>query len=306
MKNCVFNGWLFLDKPEGPSSNKVLQSVRKLYGFPKGGFVGTLDPTASGFLPIAIGKATKTIKYLENCEKEYEFRVDWSKKTSTGDSEGRTINKSDLFPLETKIRNSLKVIKGLKTQIPPSYSAIKVNGKRAYKLAREGISFKIPARPIKIYDIKMINTNQSNLTDFYVRCSSGTYIRSLAESIADECNAICHVTKLRRTGFGKLDKKLISLDSLSSLMHIDNLIEELKPIDYIFDKEIKIEIDYNDVKLLLNGVKIPIKRSLLDNINAKDSKTGKIFIASYKRDFLAIGKLVKNEFYPKEVFDLSE
>ena len=89
-------------------------------------------------------------------------------------------------------------------------------------------------------------------------------------------------------------------------MHIDNLIEELKPIDYIFDKEIKIEIDYNDVKLLLNGVKISIKKSLLDNINAKESKTGKNFIASYKTDFLAIGKLIKNDFYPKEVFDLSE
>ena len=306
MKTYFFNGWLFLDKPVGLSSNKVLQTIRKLYGYPKGGFVGTLDPLASGFLPIAIGKATKAIKYLENCQKEYEFRVDWSKKTSTGDSEGRTIKKSDLFPLETKIRSSLKTIQDLKTQTPPNYSAIKVNGKRAYKLARKGVSFKIPERPIKIYDLTMINTNQSNLTDFYVRCSSGTYIRSLAESIADECNAICHVTKLRRTGFGKLDKKLISLDSLLSLMHIDNLKEELKPIDYIFDKELKIEIDYNDVKLLLNGVKISIKKSLLDNINAKESKTGKIFIASYKTDFLAIGKLVKNDFYPKEVFDLSE
>ena len=126
MKTYSFNGWLFLDKPEGLSSNKVLQTIRKLYGYPKGGFVGTLDPLASGFLPIAIGKATKAIKYLENCQKEYEFRVDWSKKTSTGDSEGRTIKKSDLFPLETKIRSSLKTIQDLRTQTPPNYSAIKV------------------------------------------------------------------------------------------------------------------------------------------------------------------------------------
>ena len=304
MKNFSFNGWLFLDKPEGLSSNKALQMVRKLYGYSKAGFVGTLDPIASGFLPIAIGKATKAIKYLENCKKEYEFRVDWSKKTSTGDSEGHIIKKNDSFPSEIKIRNSLKTLQNLRTQIPPNYSAIKVNGKRAYKLAREGISFKIPSRPIKIYDLRIIKSNQPNLTDFYVKCSAGTYIRSLAESIADECNSICHVTKLRRTGFGKLDKKLISLDSLLSLMHIDNLIEELKPIDYIFDKEIKIEIDYNNVKLLLNGVKISIKKSILDNINAKEPITDKIIIASYKKDFLAIGKLVKNDFYPREVFDL--
>ena len=303
MKTYFFNGWLFLDKPVGLSSNKVLQTIRKLYGYPKGGFVGTLDPLASGFLPIAIGKATKAIKYLENCQKEYEFRVDWSKKTSTGDSEGRTIKKSDLFPLETKIRSSLKTIQDLKTQTPPNYSAIKVNGKRAYKLAREGVSFKIPERPIKIYDLTMINTNQSNLTDFYVKCSSGTYIRSLAESIADECNAICHVTKLRRTGFGKLDKKLISLDSLLSLMHIDNLINIVRPLGCVFEDNNRLELKYDDAKKLFKGIPINLHEKEIKNFFLDSSSKNRI-IAKYKDDLFVVGILDKITLYPKTVIDL--
>ena len=303
MKTNFFNGWLFLDKPVGLSSNKVLQTIRKLYGYPKGGFVGTLDPLASGFLPIAVGKATKAIKYLENCQKEYEFRVDWSKKTSTGDSEGRTIKKSDIFPLETKIRSSLKAIQDLKTQTPPNYSAIKVNGKRAYKLAREGIRFKIPERPIKIYDLTMINTNQSNLTDFYVRCSSGTYIRSLAESIADECNAICHVTKLRRTGFGKLDKKLISLDSLLSLMHIDNLINIVRPLGCVFEDNNRLELKYDDAKKLFKGIPINLHEKEIKNFFLDSSSKNRI-IAKYKDDLFVVGILDKITLYPKTVIDL--
>ena len=305
-KNKKSNGWLFLDKPVGLSSNKILQTVRKIFENQKAGYVGTLDPLASGFLPIALGKATRVIYYLENSQKEYEFDVLWGKQTSTGDSEGKIVKESSIIPSKNKILNAVESIKKIKKQRPPRFSAIKINGKRAYDLARKGIDFKISDRPIDILDLRLLKLHNSHLAEFYVRCSSGTYVRSLAESIAEKCHSLCHVVRLRRIGFGKLDKKLISLDSLLSLMHIDNLKEELKPIDYIFDKEIKIEIDYNDVKLLLNGVKISIKKSLLDNINAKESKTNKVFIASYKKDFLAIGKIVENDFYPKEVFDLSE
>ena len=305
-KNKKSNGWLFLDKPVGLSSNKILQTVRKIFENQKAGYVGTLDPLASGFLPIALGKATRVIYYLENSQKEYEFDVLWGKQTSTGDSEGKIVKESSIIPSKNKILNAVESIKKIKKQRPPRFSAIKIDGERAYNLARKGIDFKISDRPIDILDLRLLKLHNSHLAEFYVRCSSGTYVRSLAESIAEKCHSLCHVVRLRRIGFGKLDKKLISLDSLLSLMHIDNLKEELKPIDYIFDKEIKIEIDYNDVKLLLNGVKISIKKSLLDNINAKESKTNKVFIASYKKDFLAIGKIVENDFYPKEVFDLSE
>ena len=303
MKNFSFNGWLFLDKPEGLSSNKALQMVRKLYGYSKAGFVGTLDPIASGFLPIAIGKATKAIKYLENCKKEYEFRVDWSKKTSTGDSEGHIIKKNDSFPSEIKIRNSLKTLQNLRTQIPPNYSAIKVNGKRAYKLAREGISFKIPSRPIKIYDLRIIKSNQPNLTDFYVKCSAGTYIRSLAESIADECNSICHVTKLRRTGFGKLDKKLISLDSLLSLMHIDNLINIVRPLGCVFEDNNRLELKYDDAKKLFKGIPINLHEKEIKNFFLDSSSKNRI-IAKYKDDLFVVGILDKITLYPKTVIDL--
>ena len=299
------NGWLFLDKPSGKSSNYVLQKIKKQFNINKLGFVGTLDPLASGFLPIAFGKATKTIRYIEKSYKEYLFSINWGIKTSTGDYEGEIVNTNKTIPDLKSIREALIKMKNIKRQTPHKFSAKKINGIRAYNLARKGVNFELSAQHINILEFDL-KESQNNSATFYVKSSSGTYIRSLAETLSEMLGTFGFVSSLHRVGFGNLDKKLISLDSLLSLMHIDNLKEELKPIDYIFDKEIKIEIDYNDVKLLLNGVKISIKKSLLDNINDKESKTNKVFIASYKKDFLAIGKIVENDFYPKEVFDLSE
>lgn len=303
-KNKKSNGWLFLDKPVGLSSNKILQTVRKIFENQKAGYVGTLDPLASGFLPIALGKATKVICYLDNAQKEYEFDVLWGKQTLTGDLEGKIIKESSIIPSKNKILNAIEVVKKFKKQRPPKFSAIKIDGQRAYDLARKGIDFKISDRSVDIFDLKLLKLHNSRLAVFYVRCSSGTYVRSLAESIAEECHSLCHVVRLRRTGFGKLDKKLISLDSLSSLMHIDKLIKKLKPIDYIFDKEIKIDIDYNDVKILLNGGKILIKDNIINELISKRSSFGNFVVACYKSNFLAVGALLGNEFHPKKVLDL--
>ena len=303
-KNKKSNGWLFLDKPVGLSSNKILQVIRKIFENQKAGYVGTLDPLASGFLPIALGKATRVIYYLENAQKEYEFDVLWGKQTSTGDMEGKIVKESSIIPSKTKILSAVEAIKKCKKQRPPKFSAIKIDGKRAYDLARKGIDFKISDRPIDILDLRLLRFHNSHLAEFYVRCSSGTYVRSLAESIAEKCHSLCHVVRLRRIGFGKLDKKLISLDSLSSLMHIDKLIKKLKPIDYIFDKEIKIDIDYNDVKILLNGGKILIKDNTINEILSKRSSFGNLVVACYKSNFMAVGSLIGNEFHPKKVLDL--
>ena len=206
------SNFYLLDKPKTWTSQDLCTKLKKNFKFKKVGHSGTLDPNADGLMLLATNGYTKLFDYIDNTNKTYKVIaiLGYSSPTLDVDSEIKKHDDISAEQLKPQIQEFLTNLVGESTQTPPIYSAIKVNGKRAYKLAREGIRFKIPERQIKIYDLTMINTNQSNLTDFYVKCSSGTYIRSLAESIADECNAICHVTKLRRTGFGKLDKKMVA------------------------------------------------------------------------------------------------
>ena len=144
------NGWIFVDKPIGLSSNSVLQIIRKLFKGCKAGYVGTLDPLATGFLPVALGKATKTIKYLEKADKEYIFTVHWGIKTLSGDLEGLITEKKAIFPTQQLIEKKIESYLGYKEQTPPRFSAIKINGIRSYKIAREGKKFQPPKRKIII------------------------------------------------------------------------------------------------------------------------------------------------------------
>lgn len=302
-KDSNANGWIFIDKPIGVSSNKLLQKVRKLFLFPKAGYVGTLDPMAMGFLPIAIGKATKTIKYLEKEDKEYTFTVQWGEKTNTGDIEGKIIGKTSFFPNEKSVIKAVKKFKGKILQTPSKYSALKINGKRAYKMVREGENFKMPTREVEIFDFKIIQTLNKYKTIFYIKCSSGMYIRTLAEDLAHSLGTYAHILTLRRVGFGKLDKKLISLDSLISLMHIDKLINNLKPIDVIFEKVKRIDLKKNEAKDLLDG------KSLFNfEVNQKEKKKincNHLTVAKYKKELFVVGNFKDNCFYPETILNMN-
>ena len=155
MKKNKIYGWVFLDKPIGISSNAVLQKVRKIFGYCKAGYVGTLDPLASGFLPIALGDATKTIRYLENISKEYIFEVEWGVKTNTADIEGILEKTCEIYPSKEKIKNATKKFKGIYFQEPQKFSSKKINGIRAYKLARNNAKFKLSKKKVTIFDLKL-------------------------------------------------------------------------------------------------------------------------------------------------------
>ena len=302
-KNNV-NGWIFLDKPSGKSSNNVLQEIKKKFNPEKLGFVGTLDPLASGFLPIAFGKATKTIKYIEKSEKEYFFTVNWGKKTSTGDKEGEIIKTTYVLPEKRNIIQAVKKVEKTKLQVPHKFSAKKINGKRAYELARKGKNFKLTAQQINISKLDIIEL-EKYFGSFYAKVSSGTYIRSLAESLSEELGTYGYVCTLRRVGFGNLDKKLISLDFLLSLMHIDKLISILNPLDCIFEDENRLDLKYEDVKKLLNGIPVNIEEIHKKSFFLDSSLKSRI-IAKYKDDLMVIGNLENNIFYPKTVMDLRD
>ncbi len=294
------HGWIFIDKPIGISSNRILQKVRSLFLRCKAGYVGTLDPMASGFLPLALGKATKTIQYLNENKKEYVFTVTWGKKTSTGDVEGEIIEENKLFPKEDEIKLRLINFLGNIEQIPPKFSAIKVNGERAYKLARLKEKFEMSPRKVKIFDLKHVKTVNSKETQFFLKCSSGTYVRTLAEDLAKSLGTVCYLSDLRRVGFGNLDKKLISLDYLVSLMHIDKLIKVLKPVDYVFKDMKFIDLKLEEAKLLIDGKFIELTN------RAQFQSDNDFIIAKYEEKLIVIGKLVNGFFYPKNVMNLSK
>ena len=300
----IINGWLFLDKPTGKSSNLVLKEIKKKFNLKKIGFVGTLDPLASGFLPIAVGKATKIIKYIEKNDKEYLFTVCWGKKTSTADKEGDILQTTDKIPKKSEIIKALHKFKNIKKQSPPKFSAKKINGQRAYKLARSGFDFTLKEQDIKISHLNLLGLEKKSAS-FYIKSSSGTYIRSLAESFSEILGTLGFVSKLRRVGFGNLDKKLISLDSLLSLMHIDNLINKIKPLDYIFNSEIKLDLNCEDAQKLLNGKPIDLKPKDIKKFILDSSIKSRI-IAKYKNDLMVVGVLNNNILYPKTVMDLSK
>ena len=168
-----------MDKPIGISSNSALQKVRKVFKNCKAGYVGTLDPLASGFLPIALGDATKTIKYLESKFKEYIFEVNWGIKTNSGDIEGQVENTCKLYPTETMIKTTTTKFIGQHFQDPQKFSSKKVNGVRAYELARRNAKFELKKKKVSILDFELITTLSKQKSKFYVKCSAGTYVRSL-------------------------------------------------------------------------------------------------------------------------------
>ena len=293
------NGWIFIDKPIGLSSNRTLGIIKKTFMNCKAGFVGTLDPLASGFLPVALGKSTKTIKFLSHYYKEYIFQVEWGAKSSTGDLEGEIEKDEKNIPSKEKIKKLLEKFNGVYYQKPHRFSSKKIGGIRAYKLARENKEFNLKTQRKTIFDLQVIDFVSSSKTLFYIKCSSGTYIRSLAEDMANLLKTYGMVTSLRRIGFGNLDKKLISLDYLLSLGHIDDFLNILKPVDLIFDKFTQIYLDKKEFGYILNGRPIEMK----DKKNFNKLLDSEFILAKFKNESVAIGYFKDGIFYPKNLLN---
>ena len=289
------SGWFFLDKPIGMSSNFALQKIRRIFNNSKAGFVGTLDPLASGFLPIALGKATKIIPFIEKCDKRYVFTVKWGIKTETGDSEGKIIKECGKFPKKVEILNALGEFCGNIEQFPHKYSSVKINGQRAHKLARKNIKFQINKRQIKVNNFTLINNISEKLSSFFVDCSAGTYVRSLAESLGESLGTLATVVELRRIGFNNFNKKLISLDYLLSLVHSDELKMLVHPIDAVMNNVFKIQLDHNQVKKVLSGSFVHMdKKSTITNKN-------NVVLAKHEDNYIALGLIKDCAFHPKKL-----
>ena len=228
------HGWINLDKPSGISSAKAVAIVRRVFNAAKAGHGGTLDPLASGVLPIALGEATKTVSFAMSQQKSYEFELAWGVETSTDDSEGVVTRQSNHRPDATAINSALAYYQGQIDQVPPLYSAVKIKGKRAYSLARNaknGVpSVTLAARQVHIESFRLLSSNATHAR-FFVACGKGTYIRALARDLGRDLDTAAHVTALRRLSVGQFHANYaISLDFLETLTHSAAAFEHLHPV----------------------------------------------------------------------------
>ena len=278
------DGIILVNKEKDFTSHDVVSIVKKITES-KVGHTGTLDPNATGVLPLLIGNATKISKYLINHDKEYEAVIQLGKKTTTADIEGEVIEEKEVpEKIYIECENILKSFIGKQKQTPPAYSAIKVNGKKLYSYAREGIKLEIEPRNIEIYNIELMNINkEEKQISFRVSCSKGTYIRSLCEDIADKLGTVGYMKDLKRTKVGDFEiKEAITIGELKEKFE-KNDFSDVITIENIFKDMPKIELNENNIKQYLNGVKITEKNQ--DGIY-------RIF---YKNEFNGIGIVKDNK-----------
>ncbi|GAK34766.1 tRNA pseudouridine synthase B [Iodidimonas nitroreducens] len=214
------HGWVILDKPLGLSSSQGVGKVRGLLDARKAGHAGTLDPLASGVLPIGLGEATKAMPFIVDSTKDYVFSIAFGEARSTDDCEGEVVARSDVIPNEAAILAALPQFIGEIAQVPPAYSAIKLDGKRAYALARGGETPLLQARPVHVHDLRYLGPDEAGHGRFFMCCGKGTYVRSLARDLSQSLDTVGHVAALRRTRVGPFhERAAISLENLEKVRH---------------------------------------------------------------------------------------
>ena len=255
------NGIILIDKPKEYTSHDVVALIKKI-SKEKVGHTGTLDPNATGVLPLLVGKATGISKYLINHNKIYIATLKLGTKTDTADSEGNIIEQKDVIELyEEKVVNVLNQMIGKQKQVPPIYSAIKVNGKKLYEYARQGKQVEVKAREIEIFQMKLLEINlEENEIQFEISCSKGTYIRTVCEKVAENLNTVGYMKELRRIEVGNFNIK--DTIKIEDIKNNENLLEEnVISIEEFFKDREKIELTDKELELFLNGVKLNNKCS---------------------------------------------
>lgn len=252
-KGLPLNGWLNIDKDKDMGATQVVAAVRRLTGAAKAGHAGTLDPMATGVLPVALGEATKTVPYMQDAEKEYGFTVRWGAATNTDDAAGEVIETSDNRPSEADIMAVLPEFTGVITQVPPQFSAIKIKGQRAYDIARRGDVADIQPREVTVYDLQCLNAEQDH-AEFLLRCGKGTYVRAIARDMAKRLGTCGHVTVLRRLRVGNFsEKSAISLAKLEEILHNKPPEQVLLPVAAALDDIPALPLTEDEAQRLSRG-----------------------------------------------------
>ncbi len=256
------DGWLVVDKPAGMTSAHVVARVRRLLDARKVGHAGTLDPMATGLLPVALGEATKTITFVMGGAKTYRFTVRWGEARSTDDADGEVTATSSVRPTAEEIEAALGGFLGEIEQVPPAFSAVKVEGRRAYALAREEKPVKLEPRTVRVDRFRLVEVPDADHAVFEVVCGKGTYIRSLARDLARRLGTFGHVAAIRRTAVGPFaEKDAISLDKLESLGHSAAALGQLLPVETVLDDIPALALTEVEADRLRQGRAIQVLRN---------------------------------------------
>jgi tRNA pseudouridine55 synthase len=300
-KGNAVHGWLVLDKPIDMTSTQAVGAVRRAFNAQKAGHSGTLDPLATGILPIALGEATKTVSFAVDGEKAYRFSVRWGAETETDDTEGAVAKTSDKRPHRTEIEALLPRFHGEIMQVPPAYSAIKIDGERAYDLARGGETVVIEPRPVVIESLSLVEMPDDATSIFEARCGKGTYVRALARDMGRLMGCYGHVVALRRTEVGPFDEsRAVSLQTLLAAAQSEDpgeIAKYLLPVESALVDLPELLVSQSDAATLARG------QSLL--IRGRDAPvlTGPAYATSKGR-LIALGELAKGALHPTRVFNL--
>ena len=301
-KGTPVHGWLVLDKPQQITSTHALNKVKRLFDADKAGHAGTLDPLATGVLPIAFGEATKTIPHVMDSVKGYRFLVRWGIETDTDDAEGEPTRESPERPTMEAIEALLPQFRGTVMQTPPRYSAIKIAGERAYDLARDGEQFDIAPRPVEITRLDIVAMPTAETCLFEAECGKGTYVRAIARDIGRLLGCFGHVAELRRTRVGPLTgEDAISLESLIELSNSadgrDALMKVLRPVETALDGIPALAVNGADAASLKRGKSIILR--------GRDAPIHNGLIYATSRGMLvALGEVERGELRPTRVFNL--
>ncbi len=279
------DGWVILDKPVGLGSTPAVGKVRRLFGAQKAGHGGTLDPLASGVLPIALGEATKTVPFVMNGRKEYRFTLCFGQARSTEDAEGEVTATSDLRPTDGEIRSALPAFVGNIEQTPPAFSALKIEGKRAYDLARAGEPVDLKPRRVAIERLVLLGRPDTDHADFVVSCGKGTYIRSLGRDLARALGTVGHLSALRRTAAGPFrEEAAISLPKLEALGHIPALLGVLAPVATALDDIPALALTEAQADRLRQGQPVLLTRDAPPSGALLRAETGSRLVALVRSD----------------------
>jgi tRNA pseudouridine55 synthase len=298
------HGWVVLDKPVGMTSTHAVAVIKRLFAAKRAGHAGTLDPLASGCLPIALGEATKTVPFVVDSRKAYQFTIRWGEERDTDDAEGRVVSAGDKRPDAEAIRSALPRFTGAIEQVPPRYSAIKIGGERAYDLARDGEQVELAPRTVQIHRLELIDMPDPDHAVLVAECGKGTYVRAVARDLGRILGVFGHVSALRRNRVGPFSEAdMIPLEPLESLCHRaaageGHLADALLPIETALDDIPALAVSPADAARLARG-----QAALLRGRDATIFR-GMVQVACGGQ-LVAIAEVERGEILPKRVFNLN-
>ncbi|HEV2532429.1 tRNA pseudouridine(55) synthase TruB [Phenylobacterium sp.] len=306
-KGEAVSGWINLDKPYDLGSTQAVSRVRRLFNAQKAGHAGTLDPLATGILPIALGEATKTVPFLMNADKAYRFTIAWGRSTTTLDREGAVLAVSDVRPSPEAVAALLPRFVGEISQVPPAYSAIKIDGERAYDLARAGETVELAARIVTVHDARLVEATDPDHVTLEIDCGKGTYVRAIVRDIAEMLGACGHVSDLRRTRVGPFAaESAVTLEYLEDLGHKARQSEALLPVETALDDIPALAVTDEDAFRLKQGRPIVLVPRQVEAVKARLKPGSRTVSAMAGGSVVALCEMRAGRLEPSRVFHLEK